>query len=235
MSTAKRCDLVTNKDVYTVHLKFTNSELFGNFLRWPQRWSSNKCHQRVVIQVRIAPIYPLSTNLLGFFFLKGFLGLTLFVVEVEGRTGGEAISSSSEIGLQFRGILSFLWWAWHCCSDELRVKERMWFVGEVHRHKPSLRSRQPPAELRMPKIKYSHAIDPKSSRQNLFASIDFQLRPDGDMYQEYSRFIMKFKSRDPNKAGPKGLQRPPCVYLSKFRVPIYIQLCVIIASSADCV
>jgi hypothetical protein len=37
---------------------------------------------------------------------------------------------------------------------------------------------------------------------------------------------MKRKSRDSNAAN--GRRRPPRIYLNKFRVPIYIQLCAVI-------
>src|SRR5271155_2980796 len=50
--------------------------------------------------------------------------------------------------------------------------------------------------------------------------------PNGDLTAYPS---MKDKSRDPKTGtGPNGRRRPPRIYLNKFRVPIYIQLCVVI-------
>ena len=52
--------------------------------------------------------------------------------------------------------------------------------------------------------------------------------PNGDITAPYS--AMKSKERDPidSGTGPNGRRRPPRFYLNKFRVPIYIQLCVVI-------
>src|SRR5579862_1256787 len=36
------------------------------------------------------------------------------------------------------------------------------------------------------------------------------------------------RPRDPVAGSPRGLRRTPRIYLNKFRVPIYIQLCVVI-------
>jgi hypothetical protein len=39
---------------------------------------------------------------------------------------------------------------------------------------------------------------------------------------------MEFDSRNPNHSGPNDIRRPKRCYPNKFRIPIYLQLCVVI-------
>ena|SRR5436190_16732871 len=51
--------------------------------------------------------------------------------------------------------------------------------------------------------------------------------PNGDL-TTYPVQSMRSKERDPTKSATKSRRRPPRIYLNKFRVPIYVQLCLVI-------
>jgi hypothetical protein len=63
-----------------------------------------------------------------------------------------------------------------------------------------------------------------SSSTSPFQSDPFSLSPHGDIKDlDYMR-----KPPNPVAPSPRGLRKTPRIYLNKFRVPIYIQLCVVI-------
>lgn len=63
-----------------------------------------------------------------------------------------------------------------------------------------------------------------SSSTDPFETDPTSLTPNGDIKD----LDHMHQPRDPVTGLPRGLRRTPRIYLNKFRVPIYIQLCVVI-------
>ena len=63
-----------------------------------------------------------------------------------------------------------------------------------------------------------------SSSTNPFEPSSASLFPNGDLKEQG----YMHKRRDPAVVAPRKRKRTPSIYLNKFRVPIYIQLCVVI-------